>query len=205
MSTFVKICGVANLDDALEVADLRPDAMGFVLWQGSKRYVRPDIVGGWMEELPASILKVGVFVDAKPDFVRRTMISTGLQVAQLHGQEEASDYLDPAFQLWRVVHPESDKADAVAAWPVDAVLVDTYSPSSPGGTGKVGNWPAARKFVDATSHRVLLAGGLTPANVQEAIKAVKPWGVDVSSGVEERLGKKNLDKVREFIEICRAD
>jgi len=205
MNVFVKICGITNIADALAVADMRPDAMGFVLWPGSKRYVRPQVLAEWMEQLPASILKVGVFVDAKPDVVSRTMILAGLHVAQLHGSEKAEEYIDPAFKLWRVVRTATDSAADVNGWPVDAVLVDTYSPGLPGGTGRVGDWGAAQAFVAASEHRVMLAGGLTPANVREAIETVKPWGVDVSSGVEASPGKKDLDKVMEFIEQCRAD
>jgi phosphoribosylanthranilate isomerase len=203
MSLFVKICGLATRDDALAVAELRPDAMGFVLWPRSKRFVRPEMLAEWIEQLPAAILKVGVFVDAKPKDVRRTMISTGLDVAQLHGSEDPAEYVDPAFEVWRVARPERDGASLVDGWPVDAVVVDTYSPTLPGGTGQVGDWEAARTFVAGTKHRVLLAGGLTPSNVREAVRVVQPWGVDVSSGVEESPGRKDLQKVREFIERCR--
>jgi phosphoribosylanthranilate isomerase len=203
MSVFVKICGIANRDDALAVAALKPDAMGFVFWQKSKRYAKPSVVGQWTAALPASILKVGVFVDAPPREVRNAVLAAGLDVAQLHGSENLPDYAGLGFKVWRVVRPGKDAAALADAWPVDALLVDTYSPEAPGGTGQVGDWDAARAFVAASRHRVLLAGGLKPDNVAEAIRAVQPWGVDVSSGVEERPGKKDLDKVREFIEKCR--
>ena len=112
-------------------------------------------------------------------------------------------YRQPGFGLWKLVHPGALAAGVAADPSVDALLIDTYSPTAPGGTGQVGDWPAAARFVQRTKVPVVLAGGLTPANVADAVRAVRPWAVDVSSGVEMSPGRKDLAKVREFIEQCR--
>jgi phosphoribosylanthranilate isomerase len=204
VGTFVKICGIASRDDAEAVADLKPDAMGFLLWTGSKRYAKPEDVYEWTRDFPASLLKVGVFVDASPEDVRRAVETAHLDVAQLHGVEHPEAYAHLDVRLWKVVRVEKSAAlSAPDVSRVDAYLVDTYSSESPGGTGGVGDWRAAREFVKASDTRVLLAGGLNPDNVQQAIREVEPWGVDVSSGVEERPGKKDIRRVRAFIEKCR--
>lgn len=204
MSTFIKICGNASLSDARAVAACKPDAMGFILWPGSKRYVAADAVANWIPELPSGILMVGVFVDAMPAEVDRAMRLAGLDIAQLHGAEKPEDYAHLGRRLWKVARVPGQDPAAAGGWPVDALLVDSYSDASPGGTGTVGDWPAAATFVTAVNKPVLLAGGLTPLNVAEAIQAVRPWGVDVSSGVEMEPGRKDLRKVREFIAACRA-
>lgn len=204
MKSFVKICGNASLEDALAVADLRPDALGFILWPGSKRYVAPERLAEWIPQVPGEMLTVGVFVDAAPSEVDRVMKLTGLKVAQLHGHEDAAAYAMPDRVLWKVARVPPQSAAEASGWSVDAVLVDTYSPASPGGTGQTGDWAAAADFVARCSKRVLLAGGLTPDNVAEAARRVKPWGLDVSSGVEREPGRKDLKKVREFIERCRS-
>ena len=204
MGLFVKICGLARAADVAAVARLAPDALGFVFWPGSRRAVRAEEVRDWVRGLPAHLLKVGVFVDAPADEVRRTVETAGLDVAQLHGGETPEDFADVPFRLWRSVSLRPGVDPHLDGWFVDAFLVDSYSPQSPGGTGQVGDWAAARDFVRQTPQRVLLAGGLTPGNVRAAAQAVRPWGVDVSSGVEARPREKDLAKVKAFIEQCRA-
>lgn len=205
MGLFVKICGLASGADTQAVVALRPDAIGFVLWPGSKRRARAEEVAAWIRDVPATILKVGVFVDATPDEVERAVAGAGLDVAQLHGAERAADFAGRSLRLWRAVGLRGAADPMPAGWSVDAYLVDTYSAQSPGGTGQVGDWVAGRSFVERSPKPVLLAGGLTPDNVREAAAAVRPWGVDVSSGVEAHPGRKDLAKVREFIERCRED
>jgi phosphoribosylanthranilate isomerase len=205
MGLFVKICGLARAQDVQAVARLAPDALGFVFWPGSKRAVRAEEVREWVRDVPSALLKVGVFVDAAPDEVRRVVETAGLDVAQLHGAEEPEAFADIPFRLWRAVSLRPGVDPHLDGWFVDAFLVDSYSPQSPGGTGQVGDWAAAREFVQQMPQRVLLAGGLTPDNVQAAVRAVRPWGVDVSSGVEARPREKDLDKVKAFIERCREE
>lgn len=224
MDTRVKICGVANAADAEAVAALKPDFMGFIFWPGSKRFVTPADVREWISKIPASVKKVGVFVDATPDEVKRIVDAARLDIAQLHGAEDSEKYRGVASSIWHVVKippgpfeisnlksqiPTIGKnaganfqtLEETAS--VDALLIDTYNPTSPGGTGETGDWVAARKFVEASPKPVLLAGGLTAENVAEAIRIVRPWGVDVSSGVEERPAKKDLQKVKDFIHAAR--
>lgn len=205
MGLFVKICGLASGSDIEAVAALRPDALGFVLWPGSKRRASAEEVRTWVRDVPAGILKVGVFVDATPDDVQRAVEIAGLDVAQLHGAENPAAFAGRPLRLWRALGLRDAAEPIPSGWSVDAFLIDTYSAQSPGGTGQVGDWAAGRAFVARCPKPVLLAGGLTPANVRAAVQAVGPWGVDVSSGVEAQPGRKDLAKVREFIERCREE
>lgn len=205
MGLFVKICGLASGSDVQAVAALRPDAVGFVLWPGSKRHVRAEDVASWTRDLPPDLLKVGVFVDAAPDEVQRALDVAGLDVAQLHGAERPRDFAGRGLRLWRALSLRSERESVPEGWSVDAFLIDTYSAASPGGTGQVGDWAASRSFVQRCPSPVLLAGGLHPGNVREAVRQVAPWGVDVSSGVEQAPGRKDLERVREFIERCREE
>ena len=205
MGCFVKICGLANARDVEAVATLRPDAIGLVMWPGSKRAVTPVQAAPWLRDLPADIRKVGVFVDAAPTEVLRSMEIAGLDIAQLHGRESAAAYRSFPRRLWRALQLETSDASPWDAWSVDAFLVDSYSPVAPGGTGIIGDWEAVGRWITACPRPVLLAGGLTPANVRDAIRIARPWGVDVSSGVEREPGLKDLHKVKAFIEQCRAE
>lgn len=188
------------------VVALKPDALGFVFWPQSKRAVQPSDVAVWTRDMPATIRRVGVFVDAEPEDILRTMELANLEIAQLHGAEQHSNFVNFPKPLWRAVRiPPGGLAVPPAGWSVAAYLLDTYSPEAPGGTGQAGDWETARQFVEHSPKPVLLAGGLTPENVREALMKVKPWGVDVSSGVESAPGRKDLEKVKRFIEQCRAE
>lgn len=203
MGLFVKICGIASGADAEAVAELSPDALGFNFWPGSPRYVLAGEVAAWVRDLPAHLLRVGIFVDAAPDEVDSICEKAGLQVAQLHGRETPAMVARLHLPAWKVVHLDRMTVPDAQAYAVDAFLVDSYSAAMPGGTGKVADWPKAAEFVRDAGRKVILAGGLTPLNVGEAIERVHPWGVDVSSGVEAAPGKKDLLKVKDFIETCR--
>ena len=205
MGIFVKICCIANEDDALRVAELRPDAVGFIFSAKSKRHVTASDVGRWTAQLPKDLLKVGVFVDTEPRLVASIMQEAGLDVAQLHGSEMPMAYAKLGLRVWKTAYAGRADASSLSASPIDAVLLDTYSPTSPGGTGEVGDWKAAADFVKSCTKHVLLAGGLSPENVREAIRAVRPWGVDVCSVVEASPGRKDLKKVEAFITACRRD
>ena len=224
MKVFIKICGLACAEDVAAVAALRPDALGFVFWPRSPRAVTPEQVASWTRALPPDILKVGVFVDPAPEELRRTVTTARLNIVQWHGHamkaEGGRRKADEVFQslektlsgvsgLWKVVRPDRGPGGSPTAIRdvepfVDAILLDSYSPTAPGGTGQVGDWAAARDFVAHCRKPVLLAGGLKPANVRAAVQAVRPWGVDVSTGVEARPGQKDLELVKRFIETCRT-
>ena len=203
MKIFVKICGLCTPEDVEAVAELKPDAMGFVFWQKSRRAVRAEDVADWTKGLPSSIQKVGVFVDSPLAEVARAIKRAGLAVVQLHGHEPPEICELMPVKVWKALSIERKLSDPPESYHVDAFVLDSYSAESPGGTGIVGDWDRSREFVKTCETPVLLAGGLTPENVRDAVRKVKPWGVDVSSGVELRPGKKDIEKVRVFIKQCR--
>ncbi len=205
MGIFVKICGCASGRDVEAIAALKPDALGFILWPGSKRYVNPQQIAEWTASVPTDIARVGVFVDAAPDQIRQAVEVAGLDVVQLHGGEQRDDIhrLQPV-RCWKVVHLNRSIPDDLADYEVEALLIDYHGESQPGGTGETVDWQAAHSFVAAADRKVVLAGGLNRDNVQQAIRQVHPWGVDVSSGVEHSPGIKDIEKVKDFIEQCRA-
>jgi len=203
MDVFVKICGLHREIDVKRVAALRPDAMGFNFWPSSKRHVEPGQVREWTRDLSPEILKVGIFVDMDPEGVAQVVEDAALDIVQLHGSESAEICNRVFAPTWKVVHLDRVPGIDVAGYQVDAFLVDSYSTESPGGTGKTVNWDRAAEFIADRSTPVILAGGLTPDNVRESILRTRPWGVDVSSGVEARPGEKDLTKVEEFILQCR--
>jgi phosphoribosylanthranilate isomerase len=206
MGLFVKICGLTSYEQAAAVAELEPDALGFVFWSRSRRFVSPETVADWSPRLPASVLKVGVMVDPDPAEARAVRDQAGLDVVQWHGGSggEGKDWAGFEGGLWKSIHLDRERPLGPAPYRVDAYLVDSYSAESPGGTGRVCDWEAARAFVEASAVPVILAGGLDPDNVAEAAARVRPWGVDVSSGVEAAPGRKDLERVKEFIQTCRA-
>ena len=200
---FVKICGITDEEDALLAVALGADALGFVFAPGSPRQVTPDQVAGIVHRLPAGTMTVGVFRDERPQRVVEIVNGVGLTGAQLHGREPASEMrwvkarVGFAIQAFAAGDPSiASAADGGA----DVVLLDASEP----GSGRVFDWA----HVDGVGHgaRLLLAGGLTPENVADAIRRVRPWGVDVSTGVETApgSGRKHPRKLREFIERARA-
>jgi phosphoribosylanthranilate isomerase len=201
---FLKICGITRLVDAKLAIDAGASALGFVLWPRSPRFVSDRQVAEIVAALPASIMTVGVFVNQPPEEIAMTMHRTGLTTIQLHGDEQ-TEYLTklrrPSWKIWKSV--ALDRADAVfGTWPAETIfLVDAADPIRRGGTGQVVDWVRAADL--ARRRNVVLAGGLTPENVAEAIEQVHPYGVDVSSGVEDAPGLKNANKVIRFLHSAR--
>ena len=204
MPVYVKICGLCSARDVEAVAALRPDALGFVFWKSSKRHVESADVVSWVRDVPKDILKVGVFVDAPADEILRVVETAALDVVQLHGDEGQDVAARMPVRVWKVVHLGKTDLARLAGYHVDAFLVDSYSSTLPGGTGVAGDWAAAERFARSVRTPVVLAGGLTPDNVGEAVRRVRPWGVDVSSGVELRPREKDMVKVKLFIERSRG-
>jgi phosphoribosylanthranilate isomerase len=201
-SIFIKVCGITRLTDALHATQQGATALGFVFWPKSPRYIEPERAAGIIAELPSSLLSVGVFVNESLDGIRDTVGKSGITAVQLHGDEPPA-YADALeWPLLRSV--TTDEADMMcSAWPVETTfLVDAADRVRRGGTGGRVNWARAAEM--ARGHRVVLAGGLTPENVKLAITSVRPYGVDVSTGVEESPGVKDFDKVARFVANARS-
>jgi phosphoribosylanthranilate isomerase len=199
---FVKICGMTRLPDALHAVEHGANALGFVFWPQSPRYVAPERAAAIIAALPAGVSTVGVFVNAPVDVITRVAAETGISTIQLHG-DEPPDYAD-ALE-WPVVRATTLEQieEAFSAWPPGTTfLMDAADPVRRGGTGRTIDWQQAASA--ARLRRVVLAGGLTADNVAEAIAAVRPFGVDVSSGVEDAPGVKNGDMVARFLASARS-
>jgi phosphoribosylanthranilate isomerase len=194
---FLKVCGITRMDDALHAVDAGATAVGFVLWPQSPRFVSNRQVAEIVAALPASITTVGVFVNQSAEGIALTMQRTGLKMVQLHGDEPSTYAEALPWPLLRSVTLES-AVGVMEAWPAGTrFLVDASDPVRRGGTGHAVDWTQAAAL--ARRRQLVLAGGLTPSNVAEAIVAVNPFGVDVSSGVEDAPGLKNAKKVARFL------
>jgi phosphoribosylanthranilate isomerase len=193
----VKICGVTRLEDALAAARLGADAIGLNFWPKSKRYVAPAAAAEIVRRLPAHVATFGVFVNPTRDELLAALATSGVGIAQLHGDEPPAFCVGlpvPVVKALRV----SDGRDlaAIASYEVRAFLLDAPSPGY-GGSGAVFDWSLAQAV--ARELPVLLAGGLGPANVAEAVRKVRPLGVDVASGVESSPGVKDVALLEQFI------
>lgn len=199
----VKICGITNLDDAMAAADFGADALGFVFFKKSPRYISPANAKKIIKKLPPFISTVGVFVNEDKNTIKKTVSQTGIDIIQLHGEEPpgACNLSKPVIKAIRVKSLEN--LDLVSKYrdKVSAFLLDTYTPDVFGGTGQIFNWDIA---VEAKQFgRIILAGGLTPANTEKAIRWIHPYAVDVSSGVEAEKGKKDHRKMKLFTERAK--
>jgi phosphoribosylanthranilate isomerase len=213
--TWVKICGITNLEDALTAVAAGADAMGFVFYEKSPRHIGWEAARSIVSELPAGIETVGVFVNQFEDSICAVADKVGLSAVQLHGDNEDPHVADlvakrrPALKIMVAIsmHHPNPEGWAMMWTPevVHAFLIDSGSSSKPGGTGEIFNWKETRAKVEVIARlgRIAVAGGLTPSNVSEAMCILKPWGVDVSSGVEAKPGKKDPVKVRDFIAAVR--
>jgi phosphoribosylanthranilate isomerase len=204
MSTRVKICGITNLADALAAVAAGADALGLNFYQGSPRHVSMKMAAAIANHLPPFVLRAGVFVNADEDLVTRAIGECGLSLLQFHGDETpefCAQFGLMSMKAFRIRDAESLKE--LPKFSTDAYLLDAWSPAARGGTGEKFNWDLAieaRKF----GKPIFLAGGLTPENVADAVRTVRPFGVDVASGVESAPGKKDYAKIRAFIEAVRA-
>jgi phosphoribosylanthranilate isomerase len=206
MAIKVKICGITNVEDALAAVEAGADALGFNFYRESPRFVKSDVVKRIVAQLPPFVVPVGVFVNEDVKIVRDWMDDCGLALAQLHG-DEAAAYCDLLGRSVLKAIRLKDRGSLLAlaeykgrTW-VRGFVLDAFSSASYGGTGQVTDWGLAAEAAKSTS--VILAGGLTPENVAEAIRNVKPYGVDVSSGVESRPGRKDHAKISSFINAAK--
>lgn len=204
MGIFIKICGICSEGDLGQISALGPDAVGFIQWPKSKRYIAPKTVGQW--ETPQQIKRVGVFVSPTEAELAHAAQHARLDVLQIHRIPDSWNLDREIFQgleVWRALNPD-ELYFKDHGFAFDRYLLDSYDPNTVGGTGKTCDWSKAQTLVHSVGTPVLLAGGLTPENVAEAIQTVKPWGVDVSSGVEIEPGVKDIAKVAAFISAARG-
>ena len=204
MGTRVKICGITNLADAQVAVEAGADALGFIFYEKSPRRMTIAAAAKISKHLPANVLRVGVFVNAAEELVTRAIGECGLGLLQFHGEEPPEFCMRfglMSMKAFRIRDTESLKE--LPRYPTEAWLLDACSAENNGGTGEKFNWDLAveaQKF----GKPVFLAGGLTPENVAAAVRKVRPFGVDVSSGVESSPGKKDHEKVRDFIAAVRS-
>jgi phosphoribosylanthranilate isomerase len=215
MSLWIKICGITSAADALLAVEAGADAVGFV-FAASPRHVTESEAAGIVARLPKTVEKIGVFVDATVEEIYSAVRMCHLTGVQLHWDAAADmpgrlkDLLGHELRVLRVVHFGEGVEERVADYEqdtnVDGLLIDSRTAAAAGGTGVAFDWELAGKtvFKNARERKLVVAGGLTPENVGEAIGALRPWGVDVVSGVEAEPGRKDGGKVREFVERARA-
>ena len=206
MRTRVKICGITRLEDALAAIEAGADALGFVFYPPSSRYVEPAVAEVIINQLPPFVTTVALFVDESPEQVRAVIDQTGIDLLQFHG-DESPDYCDqfnhPYFKALRMSPDIDVVAETERFVTARAVLLDAYRPGVPGGTGEAFDWDRIPADIDKP---LILAGGLDQNNVAKAINQVKPYAVDVSGGVEAAKGLKDSSKLKSFMnEVARAN
>jgi phosphoribosylanthranilate isomerase len=214
--TWIKICGTTNLEDALLAVDAGADAVGFVFYDNSQRKISVEAAREIVKKLPERVEKVGVFVNESPARLSAIADDVGLTAVQLHGDEyekpetysmERRVFLCVPAQRTAVSRKGAISVGSVLAFPknLGAIMLDSGTSERRGGTGKPFNWREAKAWVFAMKqlHPIVIAGGLRADNVGEAIGTLKPWGVDVVSGVEAQPGKKDPEKVRAFVRAVR--
>jgi len=195
----LKICGLTNEADAAQAAAAGATMLGVVFAPASPRCVTPDRARDIVEAVPGDVPVVGVFVNEPIESLVAIVAHSGVRIVQLHGDEPEAYAAALKVPLLRAGGVDGGLE---ARWPTATLLLDAVSDAQRGGTGTRVDWPKAAAI--ARRRRVVLAGGLTPANVAEAIGTVRPFGVDVSSGVEDAPGRKNHEKVAQFLANARA-
>lgn len=198
----IKICGITELDDALHAVDCGTDALGFVFYERSPRAVTTKTAQAIIAKLPPFVTVVGLFVNEDPLNVRAIADHCGLDIIQYHG-DESPDIVNmaPRRSIRALRVKENETLNSIDNYPACGLLLDAWVSGTFGGTGVRCNWEIAAEI--ANKRAVILAGGLTPENVAQAIKTVHPYGVDVSSGVEEIPGRKDRKKVADFIRAAQ--
>ena len=202
----IKICGITNLEDAVAAIAMGVDALGFNFYKPSPRYITPQSAREIIEQLPESVLKVGVFVNEEsPDVVRNIANESGVTALQLHGDESpeyCSQLADKYIIKCLAVSNDFDK-QITERYQVDAIMLDTKHNTLRGGTGRAFDWSIAQQ-VGKTVPKLYLAGGLSPENVADAIETVRPFAVDACSSLEVKPGKKDHERMRAFIAAVRS-
>jgi phosphoribosylanthranilate isomerase len=202
----VKVCGIRRAEDARLAVELGASAIGFIFWPGSPRFVDPGTAAAVAGALPGHVLRIGVFVDQAPDYVTDVVARVPLSAVQLHGSESAESYATVGAPLIKAV-PVSEPFDATVIdtlHPDVTLLLDAHDPIRHGGTGRTIDWTIAAAM--AARRPTILSGGLNAGNVAGAVARVRPYMVDVSSGVESAPGVKDPVKLRAFFDaLARVD
>jgi phosphoribosylanthranilate isomerase len=205
--TFIKICGITSVEDALAAVAAGADALGFNFYKPSPRYVTPQTAREIVAQLPLSVLTVGVFVNEEsPQAVRNIANEAGVTALQLHGDESPSycrELTKDRYVIKTFAVVNDLDLEIVQDYDVEAVMLDTKHNSLRGGTGRVFDWSIAREVNEAVP-KLFLAGGLSPENIGEAIETVRPYAVDACSALEDTPGRKNHERMRAFVELARS-
>ncbi len=205
MDVKIKICGITRLEDAQAAVDAGADALGFMFYEKSARHISPQVAAQIAGKIPSWIIKTGVFVNPTAEDVFSAVQNCGLNLLQFHGDETA-EFCQTGFgvmtmKAFRI--QDSASLEPLRNFPTDALLLDSFVAGKLGGTGEKFNWDlavAAKEF----DKPIFLAGGLSPENVADAVRLVRPFGVDVSSGVESSPGKKDARKIQNFVKAARG-
>ncbi len=205
MTVKVKICGLTNFEDTLDAIELGADYLGFNFYKDSKRFISFEKFEEIVQEIPYEVMKVGVFVNADPQLVIDAATEFNLDYLQFHGDETAEYCNQFARPFIRAVRPERESDLAgLNDFEAEFFLVDSFVSHSYGGSGVVSNWDLAKKIKSDLQKPLFLSGGLTAENIEMAIGSVKPFAVDVASGVELEPGKKDYHKMDEFIKRAKS-
>jgi len=203
--TYIKICGITNMDDAAAAVAAGADLLGFNFYKPSPRYITPQHAREIVKQLPNSVLKVGVFVNEELADVRTIMRQAGLGAIQLHG-DESPEYCRELSSNHYVIKTfavsDTFDVEAARAYEVEAIMLDTKHNTLRGGTGRVFDWSVAQRAA-ATIPKIFLAGGLSPENIENAVEIVRPYAVDACSALEDSPGKKNHERMRVFVNTVR--
>ncbi len=200
--TFVKICGITNLEDALFASEAGADALGFVFYKKSPRHIEPEKARDIIKRLPPFVTTVGVFADQTEAEIKGIIAETNIDIVQLHGEEPPEFCERLNKRVIKAIRARSmENLTDIKRYKSCALLLDTYDKNLKGGTGRIFNWEIAREA--KIFNKIIVAGGLTPENVADAIKVVQPYAVDVSSGVEKEKGIKDHQKIKMFIEKAK--
>jgi len=200
--TVIKICGITNLADALAAVEAGADALGFNFYRPSPRYISPSDARKIIDQLPESILKVGVFVNEGLHSAQQITVEAALSAVQLHG-DESPEYCRELAGMFVIKAFGAGDNLQVETYDVDAIMLDTKDDVLHGGTGRTFDWSIAQRTSQSVP-KLFLAGGLSPENVAKAIATVRPYAVDACSSLEERLGKKSHERMRLFVEAVRS-
>ena len=201
--SFIKICGITRLEDAEAAVAAGANALGFVFWTKSARFIEPGKAREIVATLPPSVTPIGVFVDQPSDEVNAVVLQVGLGAVQLHGHENEAYVKTMTRPVVKAVAVGAESAPSIDNWPSEVtVLLDVHDPVKKGGTGRTIDWTVAAEI--AKRRNIVLAGGLAPENVADAIARVRPYGIDVSSGVETQPGIKDHERIKALFEAVHG-